>query len=231
MNCRDVTSQAEYEAAEADPDVTCIHVTGSSRVVAWGSSSVVAWDSSSVEARGSSRVEAWDSSRVLARGSTLVEAWGSSSVEAGSHVPIQVHPGHRGDVAGGVRIDLPDPEQMTAEEWAAYHGVAVEDGHVVLFKALDDGWHPGWTTDIAYVPGTTVEAPDFTSERRCGGGLHFGVTPGHASMYRGGASRWVACRVSLDGLVPLDDKAKARSCEVLFEVDRGGRPVGEEVSS
>jgi hypothetical protein len=243
MNAVDVHNQQELAAALADGAARInlrgdarftITDTGSSRVEAMDSSHVEAWDSSHVEAWGSSHVVARDSSHVVAWGSSHVEAWGSSHVVAGgsshvvagSHVPIQKHHRHVGTIEGGVLIELPNPETQTPDEWAAYQGVKVSDGHVVLFKAVDDRWHPWLTKEVCYEPGTTVVAEDFADGRRCGGGLHFGVTPAHARMYHQQATRFVACRVKLDGLVPLDDKAKARSCEVLYEVDIDGQRIG-----
>ena len=220
MNRTDVRTQQELEQALAY-GATRINLRGAARFT------VADTDSSRVEAWDSSRVVAWDSSLVVARDSSLVVARGSSRVVAGSHVPVRVASSHRGDVDGGVRIDLPDPYAQTPEEWAAYQGVEVADGHVTLYKGLDDDLKSAH--GLAYPPGETVTAADFTDRRECGGGLHFGVTPAHATFYHYEATRWVACRVPLDSLIPLDDKAKSASCVVLHEVDRCGDRLDAEV--
>ena len=212
MNRTDVRTQHELEQALAY-GATRINLRGAARFT--------------VADTGSSLVVAWGSSRVVARGSSRVEARDSSLVVAGSHVPVRVASSHRGDVDGGVRIDLPDPYAQTPEEWAAYQGVEVADGHVTLYKALDDDLKSAH--GLAYPPGETVTAADFTDRRECGGGLHFGVTPAHATFYHYEATRWVACRVPLDSLIPLDDKAKSASCVVLHEVDRFGDRLDAKV--
>ena len=218
-----VTTQAGLDAALADgageiiinsPAGVWLQLTDS------GSSSVVAWDSSSVEAWDSSRVEARDSSRVVARDSSIVEAGAYTAVHLWSQ---QVR------LSGGVVIDMTAVDLTDPAAWVAYHGVKVTDGgKAVLFKAVDADLHAGHGHTLARYPvGETVTAPDFPPADRCGGGLHFGVTPAHARRYFNGTGdpRFLAVEVAVETLVPLDDKAKAPSCTVVGEVDLSGRAI------
>lgn len=63
----------------------------------------------------------------------------------------------------------------------------------------------------------------------CGGGLHFGPTPGAAMDSAWGPlgpdARWVLCEVDLSEAVGVGNKLKARSCRVLHEVDARGNAV------
>ena len=251
MTCRDVTSQTEFESAEADPAVTCIHVTGSSRVVARGSSRVEASGSSRVVARGSSRVEAWDSSqveawdssRVVARDSSRVEAWDSSQVVASKYVAIHRH-GPQVTIVEGTTahvIDVPDCTDL--DDWADYHGARrTGDGRIVAYKALGDRLESDHRlpdgSECVYLPDTTVVAPDWDEQPSCGGGLHVSPSPIHAERYRQDATRYVAVAVDPAETVAIPsfhgasaDKLKARQVEVLYEVDRWGGPIAEEVSA
>jgi hypothetical protein len=192
--------------------------------VARGSASVEAWDSASVEARGSASV--------VARGSASVEAWGSASVEAGSYVAVHLH-SQAVTLSGGVVIDMTALDPYDPTTWLGYHGLTPDaDGHVVLYKAVDDALRSGHCSPEAdepprYEPGATVEAPDWRADHTCGGGLHFGPTPAHAAASSTGTvTRYLAVHVHAADLHPIGwEKAKTPSCTVLREVDRHGKPV------
>ena len=218
-----------------------VEAWGSSTVVAWGSSTVVARESSTVEAWGSSRVEAWGSSTVVAResstveawesstvvawGSSRVEAWGSSTVVASKFVAIHLH-SSRAVVAGGVLIDLTKLDLTSAPDWLDYHGVKVdEEGRALVYKAVNDEWQTTRGKEWTYSPGSTVVAKDFKPTKECGKGLHFGITPRHAKNFYQEATRFVVVKVLADDLIPLEDKCKVASCEVLYEVDIDGEPI------
>ena len=210
-----------------------VEARGSSSVVAWESSSVEARGSSSVVARGSSRVVAWESSRVVAWESSSVEAWESSRVVAwessrvvaSKFVSVHLH-SQKATVAGGVLIDLTKIDLTTSKDWLDYHGVKVnEDGRALLYKAVDNEWHTPRGSEWTYAPGNFVEAKDFIPTKECGKGLHFGVSPRHSKNFFDDATRFVAVLVSADDLIPLDDKAKAPNCTVLYEVDIDGDQI------
>ncbi|BCT75615.1 hypothetical protein SCMU_14570 [Sinomonas cyclohexanicum] len=197
--------------------------TGSSRVVATGSSRVVATGSSRVEARGSSRVEARDSSRVEATGSSRVEAWDSSRVEASKYVAIHLHSA-RATVTGGTVIDIAKLDLTRHEDWADYHGVATEDGHLVVYKAVDADLKSG--RGFHYPVGGTVECSDWDPADVCGGGLHFSPSPAQARDYHREATRFLKCLVHPDDVTVIDGadlyttpKLKARRARVVAEVD------------
>jgi hypothetical protein len=179
---------------------------------------------------GSSHVEAWESSHVVAWESSHVEAWGSSHVVAGPLVAVRSwDPTVK--VIGG--ITLPLPKLTSPEEWCAYYGVPIEDGVVVLYKAVTDDYKSGY--GLCYAPGTTPEAVDWDDgAQECGGGLHFCPHPLQAKIYRTAATRYVACPVALSDMrAPRPDdryinKIKARCvCAPIVEVDRNGRPLKE----
>lgn len=178
-----------------------------------GSSHVEAWGSSHVEARDSSHVVAWGSSHVVARDSSHVQAGAYASASVYSSAALR----------GGVRTNVP----LTAEDWLIRSGVKAEDGAVVLYKATGADWET--RNGYRYEPGTMVEAEDWRrGGDECGGGLHFAATPGAAGLFRDGAKRYVACRVSVadmaeqDQVLAYPDKWRARRCEVLYEVTADG---------
>ena len=238
-----VTTQAELDAALAanEPSIyitspdgvwLTLHDSGSSHVVARGSSHVVARGSSHVVAWESSHVVARESSHVVARESSHVEAWESSHVEARPYVAVHLHSA-RATVEGGTVIDVSALDLSDPTVWADYHGVEVTDGHAIVYKAVNDDLTSG--RGLAYPVGKTVKvtAKEWLADGRCGRGLHFGPTPRHAKAYHAGATRYLACRIPLDAASVVTDggtaKIKARSCEVLYEVDIDGNRVGVDV--
>jgi hypothetical protein len=204
----------------------------SSHVEARDSSHVVARDSSHVVAWGSSHVEAWGSSHVVAWGSSHVEAWDSSHVEARPFVAVHLRSG-RAQVDGGVLIDLTRLDLSDPTVWADFHGVNSTDGHLIVYKAVDDDLRSG--RGMHYPLGGTVTAKDWKPTDACGNGLHFGPTPRHARAYHDGATRFLACRIPLAAARGITDggtaKVKAASCEVLHEVDLDGRPLSVAVTA
>jgi hypothetical protein len=202
---------------------------GSSSVEAWGSSSVVARDSSRVEAWDSSSVEAWGSSSVVARDSSRVVARDSSSVVASKYVAVHLHSG-RAAVEGGVVIDLTALDLDGHQDWADYHGVKLEGGELIVYKAVDDDLKSG--RGFAYPIGEIVADPAWKPGNFCGGGLHFSPSPAQAKTYFDGATRFLKCAVNPDELSIIDGadtyttpKLKAKSARVVCEVDIHGDEV------
>ena len=234
-----VSTRAELDAAlqpgealiiiDAPSDVwITLTDAGTIRVVARGSSRVVALDSSLVEALDSSLVVAWGSSRVVARDSSRVEARGSSRVEAGRCTAVWLHSQHVTLDAKGAVIDMTTIDPSDPATWCDLKGVAVTDGKVLVYKAVDANLMAGHNhTPTPFPIGGTVTAPDWRADRSCGHGLHFSPTPCHAlAHYSGdGPARYLACEVDLSTLVPLNDKCKAPAARVLREVDEWGDPV------
>jgi hypothetical protein len=204
----------------------------------------VAWESSSprVVARESSSptVVAWESSspRVVAWGSSSprVEAWGSSRTSGSSAryaiTAVHRHDNAKVDIPGAVVVETPAIE--TAEQWADYYGATVADGHVTVYKALDDDFSTSRArpAGIAYTPGLAlVTAPDWNARPVCGGGLHACAHPVLAEGYNERATRYVSLRAKLDELVVIrdggtPDKVKAaRLYGPIVEVDRHGDPL------
>ena len=198
-----------------------VEAWGSSSVVAWGSSSVVAWESSSVEARESSSVEAWESSSVVARG--------SSSVVASKFTAVHLHSASA-TVSGGVVIDITALDLTGLADWAEYHGVTVEGGEVIVYKAVDDDLRSG--RGFAYPIGETVVCHDWRAEAECGNGLHLSPSPTQACAYFREATRFLRCAVPVGELVIIDGeythmtpKLKAKTVRVICEVDVHGREI------
>jgi hypothetical protein len=217
--CREVRSQAELDAALSDTGA-CIHLKGQGRFSLSGSATVRAYDSATVRASDSATVGAYDSATVRAYGSATVRAYGSATVRASKYVAIHKY-GTTPVVVGGVVIDVPDLDNCDAATWIDYYAAKSADADarddVVLYKALDGGLVSGH--GFAYPIGETVTCDDFNDVRVCGNGLHFGPTPRHARRYHQAATRYVACAVKADQIIPLGDKVKAPSCRVLHEVD------------
>jgi hypothetical protein len=107
------------------------------------------------------------------------------------------------------------------------YGLRTEPGAVIMFKAVRDDLRSAH--DALYAIGTTVTAPDYAPNRACGNGLHFSPAPDMARAYDGSATRFLACAVDRKTVVILGDKAKARSCRVLYEVDEGGNRLQPEI--
>ena len=238
-----VTSQDEYNAAIAalngawgiieirsprgvwiqvgsEADSATVRAWGSATVRAWGSATVRAWGSATVEASGSATVEAW--------GSATVHGRHRSKINASKFVAVHLH-SKNVSVEGGIVIDVTEVD-ATAASWCDYHGLQVEDGKAVLYKAVNDLWST--SRGFIYKPGRTVTAPDWRDTDECGGGLHFSPSAAQAKTYNTSATRFVAVAVDLADLRPISNsnvaKAKARSCTVLHEVDINGKPVPVE---
>jgi hypothetical protein len=120
--------------------------------------------------------------------------------------------------------------------FVADYGLTPVRGKLIVFKAVNDillSSHLTYRgsirgTQTRYPIGETVTAPDWDGLARCGGGLHFGPNPEIARSYQSfseTATRYLACEVSVRGMVVIGDKVKAESCRVLYEVDHDGNPV------
>jgi hypothetical protein len=198
---------------------------GSATVKAWGSATVEAWDSATVKAWGSATVKAWGSATVKACDSATVEACDSATVKAARFVAVRRRSDHTGTVTGGVIIQLPDTNECDVDVWCAYYGIDINEDTVVVYKAVDEDLVSGWH-DTRYPIGETVTAADYQPTHSCGGGLHFGPTPRRAAASSvGTVKRYLACRIKVADAVAVGDKIKARSCEVLYEVDADGERI------
>jgi hypothetical protein len=172
-------------------------------------------------ASGSTTVRASGSTTVHASGSTTVRAYGSTTIESSPAVAVQKF-GRHVKAKGGVIIEVPTSFASVAE-WAAYYGVKLSRGRIVVFKAVDDTFRsPHGAT---YTPGTITTAPDWSPREECGNGLHFSPRAFMATSYNYDATKYVACSVKASEAVLLGDKLKAPSCKVLHEVDLDGVEV------
>ena len=129
-------------------------------------------------------------------------------------------------ITGGVLVEVPELDTPTA--WCAYHDVAVRDGIATLYKAVSDDHATSYSraAGIFYVPGTTVEAPDFRPTPECGAGLHACAHPIDALVYHDTATRYVAVTAPLADLVVIDrTKVKVPRLTVVCEVDIDGAPI------
>jgi len=227
-----VYTQAELDVAlrDASPDewVVCVGggffgVGGSSKVTACDSTSVAAYENSQVRAFGSSQVKAFDRSQVT--------ALGPSQVTADAYVAV-TRRSPNATVEGGVLIEAPRID--SPEAWLEFHGVEVEYGCVVLFKAVEDEFRSVSRNDRAYTsyrPGTRVVADDFDpAPGDCGAGLHACSLPVRALHYRPTAARFVAIKVKVADLGHPDPdgdtgKIRFRAGTVLYECDIWGNEV------
>jgi hypothetical protein len=193
-------------------------VDGSGRVGRVDGSGSVEW------VDGSGRVEWVDGSgRVNAAGTSVVHVY-SGTVTAAKYATVYQHTS-RPKITGGQLIRV--PETVTPAGWAEFRGIPVEDGHMVLIKAVHNDLTSGH--GMLYPVGGTVTAPDFNTVAECGHGLHFSPHPLIAGSYLDGREkRYLACRVALADVIVLDDsKIKACSCEVLYEVSSSGDRLPE----
>ena len=227
-----ITVTATGSATVRATGSSTVRATGSATVRAYGSSTVRAYDSATVRAYGSATVRAYDSATVRAYDSSTVTATGSATVRAYDSATVRATPfvavhlfSALATVEGGHVIDV-SARCDSAEEWLEYHGVTISSGTAVLYKAVGDSWTTSRGREWTYAPGATVIAQDYDDSRVCGGGLHLCSTPAASARYLYDATRYVACEVDVDTLIPLDDKCKVREARVLHEVDIDGYRIG-----
>jgi hypothetical protein len=204
-----------------------VRVSGSSQVRAYDSSQVRAYDSSQVTASDSSQVRAYDSSQVTAYDSSQVRAYGSSQVTASKYVAV-TKSGKGVKATGGVQIDYLPPQNLA--EWLEEYGVEVNDGVVILYKAVGSDFMSERGGN--YAPGTTPECDSWQTDCECGHGLHFSGTPHHALGFYANAKRFVACPVAVDSIAhwpngdyPTKVKAPRVVAPGCFEVDINGKRI------
>ncbi len=204
---------------------------GSATVHAYGSVTVTASGSATVHAYGSATVTAYDSATVYAHDSATVHAYDSATAHAGSHVAIHRHT-TRATVHGGTIIDHTNLDLNNPQTWADYTGAHIQDGEVVLYKAVDDTLTAGHSwTPTTYPIGQTVTCEDWRDDNDCGGGLHASPHPHQALAYYSDAERMLRVAAPLDSIRPIGtDKAKAPLFRVLDEVSLTGRPLTEAVA-
>uniref|UniRef100_UPI001963BE56 DUF7666 domain-containing protein n=1 Tax=Leifsonia aquatica TaxID=144185 RepID=UPI001963BE56 len=153
----------------------------------------------------------------------------SATVRASAYVAVHLFSA-RVTHAGGVIIDVSAIDRSDVTQWAAYHGTDIQDGEVIVYKAVDDDLKSG--RGFAYPIGETVTAPDWDPRDACGNGLHLSPRPHHARYYYSTATRFLKCAVKLTDLTIIDGngtsvpKLKAKTVRVLAEVDIDGNPIG-----
>lgn len=202
------------------------------KVEAWNSTHVEAWDNAYVDAWDTSRVVAMEASRVVAAESAHVEAWNASYIIAASHVSVHRY-GESPTVIGGIVIQVNQLD--TPEKWCQFYGLSIENGVVVLYKAVDCSFTSPHGT--AYTPGTIPVALDWDGGlKECGGGLHFSPHPMRALTFYPEASRFVACPVAIsdiavhpNGMYPQKVKAKG-CCRPVWECDLHGNRINPSSS-
>jgi hypothetical protein len=119
VSCREVTTQAELDAALEAGD--CPHlvgsgyfvVRGSATVRASGSATVRASDSATVRASGSATVRASGSATVRASGSATVEAWDSATVEASGSATVRAWDSVLARLLGAATLTAESPFVVT----------------------------------------------------------------------------------------------------------------------
>jgi hypothetical protein len=126
-------------------------------------------------------------------------------------------------------IDMTNIDQRDPATWCDLHGAHVAGDTVTLYKALGgDLTSGGGYNPIAWPTSGEIVCDDFDPADRCGGGLHLGPTPSHATAYRADATRWLKVTAQLGDLAPVIDgtaKVKVARCVVVGEVDRWGADI------
>jgi hypothetical protein len=114
-------------------------------------------------------------------------------------------------------------QAATLRAWIRTNRLAARNGTVTMFKAVGDDLMSAH--GAYYRIGTTVTARDYQPTLACGAGLHFSPTVAGARTYDTRASRFLACAVDRETMIHLEDKVKARTCRVLYEVDADGNRI------
>jgi hypothetical protein len=235
-----VTSQAELDAAMADPKTMDVWICGDGRFVVRltpANKSVSTRETARVVLEGSSHVEARESSHVVARGSSSICAFADSVVVATKYVAVQKRD-HTVTVTGdGVVIEV--PPITTAEQWCEFYGINVKDGIATLFKAVRGNYASGHDATFFWTPGTMPRVPKMDTNE-CGVGLHAVAHPTMGlQFYSAPDVRFVACPVKLEDIrvthpASYPFKVKFKQVAVpVYEVDRYGKalPVAEVASA
>jgi hypothetical protein len=176
---------------------------------------------------GGGRADVNRGGRADARAASTLNLHAGASATAGKYTAVFLHSQQVTLDGDGHVIDLTERDLTNPAQWCEYHGVDVTDGIAYLYKAVDKDWKSEHGTD--YSPGSTPEAPDWSTERICGGGLHFSPRPAQAVAYLNcprDEAKFLKCGVRLDEIVTIDDKVKARRVVVAcVEVDWFGDVV------
>ena len=139
----------------------------------------------------------------------------------------------RATVEGGTIIDLTGLELDKASNWCEWNSVDVVDGKAILYKAVNQDLLSGY--QFRYPIGETVTAPDWEDRDVCGYGLHFCPSPRQARDYNPSATRFLKVAVDIKVLRPISGdstpKCKAKSADVLVEVDIDGAELVVEVAA
>ena len=222
------TVQVSGSATVEASGLTTVWAFDSSTVVAYGSATVRAHNSATVKAYDTATVEVRDSVTVWAYDSATVRAHDTATVEASSHVAVHLHSA-RVTHFGGVIIDVTSLDPSDPQVWSDHTGAQIENGSVVLYKAVDDyltaghGYRP-----TAYPLGQDVTAPDWRDDHECGGGLHASPHPHQARFYAPHATRLLKVTVPLEDIRPIPGdvaKVKAQTLYVECEVTMTGDPI------
>jgi hypothetical protein len=154
-----------------------------------------------------------------------MEAWGSSSVTGQVAKTALVaairHDRSAINLPGAVILRAPE-EIIDPDDWIDYYRLATKRGSFLVFKLVGDDLKSNHGT--LYPLGGSVKCDDWSSEPKCGNGLHFSPHPAMTHRYAQG-TRYLACEVKKKDVVLLGDKLKTPSCKVLWEVDRDGKPM------
>ena len=192
--------------------------SGSAHVEARGSAHIEARGSAHIVARESAHVVARESVYIVARGSAHVEAWGSSTCAKHSSL-VNAH---------GNVIDF-TIYPKTVDGWLNKYECPIRRGKVILYKATDENYRT--RNGFQYTIGEMAIAPDWEDiDIECGKGLHLCHHPVCCKEFIT-ARHYLACEVKVIDLriysskPEFPDKLRAKSCRVLYEVDRWGNKI------
>jgi hypothetical protein len=172
---------------------------------------------------------------------TCYNCHGERTADYGSKArPAEFYDGIRVDSTGMVISPctrrFPTPEETAAREaaelnaWLTERGLMTEGkrrpARVTLVKAV--GADLVSQNGMLYAIGSTVTAPDYTADPECGHGLHFCATPADTKQWVAVRDRFLACSVETRTMIPIQDKVKARTCKVLYEVDAEGNRLPQD---
>jgi len=200
---------------------------GQSHVEARGQSHVVAWGQSHVEAWEQSHVEAWGQSHVVAWGQSHVEAWGQSHVEAWEQSSCSKY-SEFADAHGNVLDFTKYPK--TVEEWLEKYKVQIVDDYCLLYKGTNKEYQTQRGTSWRVGEDTTALDWEDREDIECGYGLHFCHHPICCEQFTD-VKHYLACQIKVSDIrIYKDqpqhpDKIRAKSCKVLYEVDRWGEKI------
>ncbi len=217
---------------------------GNSHAVLWENSHAVLRENSHAVLRGNSHAELWENSHAELWENSHAELWENSHAVlwGNSHAVLRgnSHAQCRSPYACGILKSIAAKctgrqvgnTPIPAKEYLASCGIQIKNQYAILFKSVKANFSSFRTSDVKYIIGKEIVAPDWdaTFKGECGHGLHLSSSPKQAIGF-GDDKTYLACRVKIKDIASLPafaeypDKIRVRACTPLYQVDIDGKKL------